>query len=395
MSHTLNGLTITRATVQIPRRGVWWADVEVDEPDVLSGAATLVIGTQTFVGTIVSGGSVYGRGRYRVAAGAGTWGNQLPEKGYGNDAGVKVSSVLGDAASAVGETLSSVPASLRLGPHFARPAGPASAVFAACEIADWYVGLDGVTVVGERAATTYAGDGTAQVEDAQTVRVRCDDVVGLVPGVTVGGVEACDVEIALDASKIEVTCYAANAGSTGSLVDAFARAVARVSPDPRANSTWEYRVVSQNGERLNLQIVASRFGMPDLTNVFVRQLPGVRHVWPIGSLCLVSFVNGSLARPVVTGGDAPDSPGWKPTELHVAVATQRLDVVGSTTEIGATGSTQFVSLANLTDSVFSTVRTWLNTHTHGGVTSGAAATTPPVALLTALSSTAAAHLKGN
>ena len=111
---TLNGATVLAATVHIPAWGIWWADVEVGESVALTGAAALELPGQSFVGTIVSGGPWQGRGRYRVAGGAGRWGVTIARKSYSNDApaGVKLATILGDSAAACGETFDACPANV-------------------------------------------------------------------------------------------------------------------------------------------------------------------------------------------------------------------------------------------------------------------------------------------
>jgi hypothetical protein len=88
-------------------------------------------------------------------------------------------------------------------------------------------------------------------------------------------------------------------------------------PDLRFRGAYEYRVVSQQGNRLNLQPARSVLGLPDLARVPVRLAPGYRADFAPGSLCLVQFVNADPARPVVTSGDDPDSPGWMPIGIEL------------------------------------------------------------------------------
>jgi hypothetical protein len=391
MSVTLNNIPVTSAKVFLPAWGVWWADVEVAEPDELSGAATLVIEDQTFIGTITSGGPLYGRGRYRVAGGAGRWGEEVPAKSYNNDAGVKASLVIQDAASTVGETVESPP-DTRLGTHYARANAPASDALHLAAPDAWYVDRDGVTRFGARSEYDYAGDGTIRLVDASQgiVEIATDEIADILPGVTAGGVTASDIEIDVTPGAIRVRLYSRR------MADVWRQLSDRLFPGLRYSGTYEYRVVSQSSERLNLQTVRVSSGLPDLSRVPVRPgVPGFRATWKKGSFCLVSFVNADPGRPVVVGGDAPDSPGWVPDEVSLRVSDMRIDVLESLIKLGEQGdlALDFVALSTKVDNVFSTVRTWLNTHTHA--TAGTGTPSPPAVPLSALSSTAAEHVKAS
>jgi hypothetical protein len=350
MSVTLNGIPVTSAKVFIPAWGVWWADVEVSEPDALTGAATLVIEDQTFVGTITSGGAIYGRGRYRVAGGAGRWGEEVPAKSYNNDAGVKASLVIQDAASAIGETVESPPAD-RLGTHYARAGAPASDALHLAAPDAWYVDRDGVTRFGVRASYEYAGDGTVRLIDSSqgTVEIASDAIADILPGVTAGGVTASDIEIDVTPGAIRARLYSRR------MADTWRQLSDRMFPGLRYSGTYEYRVVSQSGERLNLQTVRVSSGLPDLSRVPVRPgVPGFRATWKKGSFCLVSFVNADPGRPVVVGGDAPDSPGWVPDEVSLRVSDMRIDVLESLIKLGEQGdlALDFVALSSKTNRNF-------------------------------------------
>lgn len=391
---TLNDIPVTAAKVFLPAWGVWWADVETAEPDVLTGTARLVVADQTFVGTIVSGAALYGRARYRVAGGAGAWGDEVGSKGYNNDLGVKASLAIADAAALVGETVESAP-DTRLGNHYTRHAGPASDVLNHAARDAWYVDRDGVTRFGARVEYDYAGGGTVKPADpAQgVVEIAADEIADIVPGVRAGGITASDVEIEVAPNAIRVRLYSRR------IADAWRALAERLLPQARYAGTWEYRVVSQSGERLNLQAVRVANGLPDLSRVTVRPgVPGFRATWKKGSFCLVAFVNSDPGRPVVVGGDAPDSPGWVPDELSVRVADMRVDVIESLIKLGTQGDAalDFVALAAKTDAAISSIVTVLNAHVHTGVTTGLGSSgSPAVPLTPAPASVAAEHVKAS
>ncbi len=315
---TLGGVSVTALRMQVPAWGVWWADVHLAEDVALAGAQTLVLADVTCACTIVSGGAAHGTASYRVVGGKGGWSRSLPKKPYLNDAGVKASLVLADAAREAGETLSGVPTT-RLGPHFARAEGLASAVLHLLAPRSWYVGLDGVTRFGARTAIAYTGDGArTRVDPAGAiVEIATEQIAQLVPGVTVdGSLPATDVEYILDAKRLTVRVYAG--ARTSRRLEAFARMLDALDPVRKYRGVYEFRVVTQAGERLNLQPVRAASGLPDLANVPVR--PGVSgcraNVTP-GELVMVAFADADPSRPFVFAHDSADAPGWMPLSLEL------------------------------------------------------------------------------
>jgi hypothetical protein len=300
---TIGGARVMHAIVQESARGIPFADIELDAPVELAGAQTLTIAGASWRGMIISGGPYEGRARYRLQGGAGGWGCALPAKAYTDDRGVAHAKVLSEAATAAGETIADVPTT-RAGPNFVRVADePASWALNELYPGGWYVDRDGVTRIGARTAATYSGTATrVRVDKARGVlELALDSLDGVAPGVTVDW---------LTATRLVARLY----GSAGvdQFTDALAGMVAALFPDMRYRGKYEYRVVSQSAERLNLQPVRRATGMPDLLRVPVRLAPGIKYLWKPGSLCAVEFLDGDPSRAIVTAGDAPDSPGWLP-----------------------------------------------------------------------------------
>lgn len=337
---TLEGVTVTACAVHLPAYGIPWADVELDEPTALSGSVTLALPGLSLVGTIMSGGPWQGRARYRVAGGAGGWGKTIAAKSYTNDAGVKLWTVLRDAAEACGETINADTVSGTVGSHYTREAGPASRALALLADRAWYVDEAGVTRLGARAATTYDGDATRMGKASEQLRLElaADDLAGLLPGATVSdgqGVsfEAVDVVHRLGDGKLRTTVWGELGGSSR-VGSALHRLIAQLTAAERYRGVWSYRIVSQSGERLDLQAVRVSTGMPDQRAVRVRPgVPGVKADHAIGSRVLVAFVDGDPGQPVVVGFEDADSEGFEPGELFVDADDLSVDVglLGSVT----------------------------------------------------------------
>jgi len=316
---TINGTTVTRAHLQIPAWGVWWLDAELDREITITGAATIAFADLTLTGTVLSGGPFRGSSRYRIAGGAGRWGRELPRKSYINDAGVRLATVLKDAAAEAGEQIdaASIPVQ-SLGSHYVREAGPASLLLQQHAMRNWYVGEDGITRIGQRATAAYTGTGTRTMVDAAHGRVdiAADEIAKLLPGITVDGVTAIDVAHDYADRKLRTTIWGI-AGGLGARLDLERRKLRQLLPDLHYRGVYEYRVVSQQGERLNLQCASARVGLPDLRLVRVRPPFGYRANVHLGSLVLVTFVNADPARPCVIAGDDPSSPGFAPLRVDM------------------------------------------------------------------------------
>ena len=332
---TLAGHVAIRASLHIPAWGVPWADVELGTAVTISGATTLVIADLTLACTVVSGGPSGGRSRYRIAGGAAGWGTELPALGYATDLGVKVSTVVEDAARLAGETLdaSTVPTT-RVGPHYVRAEGPAARVLEQLVPEAWYVGGDGVTRLGRRAAVALSVSAVRGTFDIarSTVTLAASSIATILPGVIVDGIEAVDVLHEVDAEcGLRSTIWGTGSNGTSRRISAMRKLVESMLPDYLYRGLTEYRVVTQEGERLNLQPVRVSLGMPSLRRVKVRPgLPGCRADIALGSLVLVGFVNADAARPVVVSFEDAESPGFLPSILELAGGGSAVARVGDT-----------------------------------------------------------------
>lgn len=329
---TLNGTACTRVTVNLPSWGAWWADVETDGDVVFSGRVALQLADLALSGTVISGGARMGRGSWRIVGGAGGWGKTLSPKSYINDAGIKAQNVLGDAATECGETIADVPTGT-VGPAFSRLFGPASGVLQLLYPQSWYVGEDGVTRIGRRASSVVpAAIARGKVDlAANSIELLSDSIAALLPGCVCDGMIAVDVVHILDGKRLRTALYGSAFGTVSKRLIAWARLLDQLRPFDRYRGTWEYRVVSQSGDRLDLQPASSRFGLPDLRAVRTRPgVPGCKATHALGSLVLVAFVNCDPSRPCVVGFDDPESPGFAPGALELVGEDDLLSATPST-----------------------------------------------------------------
>ena len=107
---TLDNAAVTRATILLPRGGVWCADVEVDTETAPTGRVSIVAdGGPTWVGTVLTGAVTHGLWRGRIVGGAGGLRAEIPARAYRS---ATLADVLADLLTETGETLAPDAASL-------------------------------------------------------------------------------------------------------------------------------------------------------------------------------------------------------------------------------------------------------------------------------------------
>jgi hypothetical protein len=324
---TLGTETVISARVSVPGYGLPWIDATLTEPATLAGEQTLTIGGVTIAATVVAGGPWQTRARYRLVGGKGGWGASVARIAYNDDAGVKVSKVATDLAAACGETLGALPTTRR-GPHYSRDEKAAYLTLHELAPRAWYVDFSGVTQFGQRPEATYTGDGTVVRNDqgARVVELALDTIdPTLVPGVSVAGnPPATDVEYELAGSRLTCRVFW-GAPKLSRRLDAYAQIFEALFPNLKYSGVFEYRVVTQEGERLNLQAVRTAMGMPDLARVPVRPgVSGFRSDVTPGELVLVCFADRDPSRPNVFAHDHADSEGWLPSVTEIGESTDFL-----------------------------------------------------------------------
>lgn len=335
---SLGGAAVTKLRVMAPRWGLWWLDINLAGEVNLSGVVTTTLADISLTGAVWAGGAADGRSAYRIVGGRGGWGKSLPKRAYLDDSGIKTSTIMGDAAKEAGEQIEGLP-STRQGPHWARfDQAPASAIMHQLAPKAWRVGFDGVTRLGAYPASTFTGDAARVRREpgSQVIELVTDKLAQLVPGVSVdGSLPATDVEYNLDKDRLSVSVYSGRR-ATGARVDALERTILALFPALKYAGAWEFRVVTQSGDRLNLQPARAASGLPDLQRVPVRPgMAGLKAQVALGELVLVTFADCDPSRPQVVSHDATDAPGWMPFSLELGGPGARgLARIGDTVQAG-------------------------------------------------------------
>ena len=148
---SLNGLQMTACTLTVPYYGLPMADVTIAGTGAITGPCTLVIGNLTCTLAAYRQNAFAGVRSVRLVGGAGGWRKAVPGQAYASPVGVKLSTVLGDVARLVGETVN-VPSSSDavIGNAFVREAASAQRVLRQIVGALWWTDLTGVTQIVAR-----------------------------------------------------------------------------------------------------------------------------------------------------------------------------------------------------------------------------------------------------
>lgn len=100
---TLNGLAVVDGSVVFPLDGVWTATLTLEGSEAPAGRVSVSALGAELSGTVVGGGSAFGRTTLRIVGGAGNLMRQIGPRWW---KGAPVRLPLGDCCDAAGETLS-------------------------------------------------------------------------------------------------------------------------------------------------------------------------------------------------------------------------------------------------------------------------------------------------
>jgi hypothetical protein len=324
MGMIFQGRPITRAKLTVPAWGAWFLEVEIDQSITARGEVEVSFADLTLEGYVLEGGPATSRSAFRIVGGRGNWRNTLPARSYSDDALVRVSTVVRDAATESAESLdlSTLPTT-SVGAAWTRPRGPASRVLDLVAPESWRVDYDGKTRLGRRASSELPVGVTIVDRDlaAGTFELASESLAGLLPGLVIDGLEIVDLEHTLEGTTLRTKAWARRRNGLSRRLAALAALLDRLDPSRRFRGVYEFRVVTQEGKRLNLQPVRVSSGMPDLRRVSVWSAPGVDADVELGSRVLVGFVDGSPALPYVAAFEGADGEGFVPTLLRLADGT--------------------------------------------------------------------------
>jgi hypothetical protein len=372
--------TAESVTVHVPQVGPWVADVVFDGAPDVSGRVSIWLGELELVGTIDAehDGVAHQQRRSRIRGGGGGWSSVVTARAYHNDARIRARTIVEDAAREVGETLGDfAPTEERIGIDYVREAGPAARVLEdVIGDAGWWVDYTGRTHVGSRAAAEATGYQILEYDPSDRIATLAVDELSTVHvGDTIDG-EQLDAPLAIRELTITVreesvrvrAWLGGTATSQSRLVDALRTIIDRAM-DGRLFGHYRYRVVRMSGDRVELQAVRRRAGLPDVLPVSMWPgVAGVHAALTPGAECLVVFIEGRRAEPIVTHFAGKDGSGWSPANLTLDATSE--------IKLGNT-ATNYVALANLVNQELDNIQATLDAFIPGS--GGAEFPTPYIA----------------
>jgi hypothetical protein len=328
----LNGLRVTRATVEIPFYGTWTADVQLASDAAIPDAAVLTIGDLVLKGTRYRTQAFAGVRSSRLVGGAGGWLSQVAAQPYYNPTGLFLSLLLGDLAALTGETVA-IAADVSVGPYFVREAAPAQRILRQLVGNNWWLDSNGVTQVGasrDSSAISSAfiladyhseeGRAVAATEHLSDWMPGRTFTGGTVPG---SPVISSVRHILTDQLRTEVLIQQ----PLDRFYSPFQQLTRETDPGRTFANLYEYSVDSSTSATANLKATDPSLPIPQrLIGVPLRVgLPGFTVTPDAGSVVLVAFANGNPARPVIiaydsTGATLKANGGARPVVCYGDVA---------------------------------------------------------------------------
>jgi hypothetical protein len=345
----LGGVPAVRCLLTVPPIGPWYADVDLIDDTALSGRVTLEVGGLSLSGTVDArhDGTQGVARRTRVVAGGGSWGRTVAAKHYHNDAGVRALLVAQDAAREAGEELGTFSVTGSVGVDYVRSSGAASlALVDVIGSTPWWVDFAGLTQVTER--TTSPAAAGAYVLEAYDPRARVatlavDDLTAIGIGTILSeGLDApqtvreLTIDVSPESTRVRAWC---GTDTRYDRIGGLLRALVERVVDERQSGPVKYRVSRMNVDRVELQLVNRRAGLPDLLPISMWPgVAGVHAQLTPGAEVLVEFVDGDRSQPIITHFAGKGGAGWSPVELV-------LD--GTTVKIGAAAASPIALKSDL------------------------------------------------
>ncbi len=303
---TLNGTRVVSGVITIPFYGAWVADVVLSDAGHISTDVTLVVGDLALVGTILRQASFAASRSARIVGGSGGWRKELPSRGYSHFSGVKLSTVVGDAANECGERIV-LASDLSLGTHYARDEGTAQRVLELEVGGRWWIDPDGTTQTKDRdsapivtpfTVVSWSG-GKGQFE------IASESIASWLPGrtftsPTVEGTQTISsVTVEVDnEGKARLHILSTN-GSKERLRESIRAIIKQEVSTLSFAGVWEYSIAANPaalGLVSTIDATPTDPRMPPLTNVPLVGM-GVVAAPATGTMCRIRFVNSDPARP--------------------------------------------------------------------------------------------------
>lgn len=299
---TLNGDRIISARITLPYQGTWSADVVLAVPSEIKQSVVLQVGDLSMVGTVIRSGSFSGSRSARIVGGGGGWRKVLKPKAYSNPTGVKLKSILEDAARESGESMYQFTDKV-IGTNYIRDENPAEHVLRYWA-PNWWIDTNGKTHIeqrpSERILSPFTVEGWSGAKGF--FEISTEKISDWVPGKTF-----TSATVTTEQSISQVSIETNNEGKlrlqvlngpslTNRLLDDIRSIVREEMAAFNLMGIWEYRVAKTSESIIDAVPVDFKIPLPQVTNV--RPLFGSILTTPsVGDKVSLVFLDGNPTKP--------------------------------------------------------------------------------------------------
>lgn len=371
---TINGVPVLSGTIAAPLRGVWTADLVIDQPDGSGFEAGTAVSIEAADGVTLSGtvapqrtGDFLDAVHVRVLGGAGGMGATVTARGY-TQPSAYVRDVLNGLATDSGETLSSDISADLLGTNLvawaviAQPTSHALEALLAivAPAASWRILADGTLWMGEESwpssSPTYELENHDPAQVTYTIGVTSPSIM---PGVDVEGIgKVARVEHIIEAERIQTKIWTDLTDDDRGPRASIAKIVRQEMAGIDYFALYDAKVVSQSADGATVDVQPGDERLPGMSKIPLRLgLPGTVAKFAPGQYVRLGWDRGNPQMPyacLFQGGETV-------TELDMDAAIVRLG------DSGAVFTVKGPALL-----------TWLSAHTHpvsGGTANASALAT--------------------
>lgn len=388
---SVNGLQVVGGSLLIPLVGAWTADLQLATDQQLSGPAQVVIGNLTLQGFVYRAKPYGGQVRARLVGGAGGWRTPIKPQGYGISQGVKLSTVLQDAAAAARPTPDApseqiqIFADVSVGQAFVRAAFNTSVasdvlwqMIALGYMKAWYVDPKGVTQTGPWPVTTVTTPfmPTDQRSDEGVVIVATEDYASWMPGASfthpllTGTYTSAGVQYVWDNEgnfRFEVLTGTAGATGADRVLGPVQQLIQKELAPLRFFGRYGYTISNPSTSTIDGTPQDTTLGLPDVQNVPLMGDSLASYTPPSGGEAHIMFVNGDPTKPVCVWTEADSTNG--PADITIAPQASGQSGVARVTDsvivmfppliqiAGTVAGAPFVGVATITTPAVGTIQT--------------------------------------
>jgi hypothetical protein len=377
---TANGLQIVSGSLLIPLVGAWTADLQLATDQAIAGQVSVVIGNLTLQGFAYRSQAYGGQTRARLVGGYGGWRTTIPPQGYGSQNGVKLSTVLQDAASGCGEEVS-IFADVTIGTAYARTGFEANVasdvlwqMIALGHMSAWYVAPSGVTMTGPWPEATVGTPfiPSNQKPDEGIIEIATEDYASWMPGASFSHPLLATTYTSAGVEYVwgddgEFRFNVLTGTTADRVLGPLQQAIdARTTP-LRFFGRYSYTISNPSSTTIDGAPTDTTLGLPDLQNVPIRSDSLASYTPPSGGACDIMFLDGDPTKPVCVWTEA--SAQNSPTDITIAPAGKGQSGaarVNDTVQVifppliqaaGTVGGLPFVGVLQITSPATGTIQT--------------------------------------